>query len=425
MSVADSGPKLNARPSETERPGSGALRHRNYRLFYFGQIISVTGTWMQMVAQSWLVYRLSGSELLLGTIAFCAQIPVLLFSIPGGLIADRYSRHRILITTQTLAMVLAALLATLTLSGRVQVVHVALLALCLGAINAIDVPTRQAFVLDMVDREALANAIALNSTIVNTARILGPSAAGILVSLFGEGACFLVNAFSYLAVLFSLLAMRGLPERRPKPHHGIRAEVEEALHFAVGEPPVRQLLFQVAITSITGVSYVTLMPIFADQILHGGPSAMGILNSATGVGALIASGALVRRARVSGLESALVGAGIVFGLALIAFSQSTSLWLSIVLLMPVGAGLMTQLASTNTLLQAMVPDDLRGRVMSLYSMMFIGMAPIGALVAGALASRIGAKWTVSLGGIVSMLGALYCAVRLPALRSRIAELVAK
>lgn len=400
-----------------------ALRHRNYRLFFGGQLISLTGTWMQSVAQSWLVYRLTGSAVLLGFVGFSSQIPVFLLATLGGTLADRVNRHRILVTTQTLAMLMASTLAVLTLTGYVRVWHIFGLAALLGTVNAFDMPARQAFVVDMVGRDDLVNAIALNSSMFNGARLVGPAAAGVLVSIIGEGWCFFANAVSYVAVITGLLLMQiERRERVPLPGSAL-ANIVEGFKFVGKTAPVRALLLLLGLVSLMGMPYAVLMPIFADQILHGGASGLGLLMGASGLGALVGALSLAMRKGVRGLGRWVAFASAGFGASLILFSQSRTFWLSAVLLVPVGFSMMIQMASSNTLVQSMVPDNLRGRVMAVYSMMFMGMAPIGALLAGTLAGRIGAPATVALGGAVCILGALVFSLRLPALRDEARQII--
>jgi MFS family permease len=390
-----------------------ALKHRNFQLFFGGQLISVTGTWMQTVALSWLVYRLTGSTLLLGTVGFASQIPILLVAPLGGTMADRHNRQRIVIGTQTASMVLAFLLAALTLTGKVQVWHILVLATLLGVANAFDVPARQAFLVDMVGREDLMNAIALNSTTFNGARIVGPAVAGILVAMIGEGWCFFANAVSYVAVIVGLMMMQ---VRRPvqKPPSGSPlTHILEGFRFVRHARPIRAILLLLALISLAAMPYTVLMPVFADRILHGGARGLGILMSATGVGALLAALALASRTGIRGLGRWVAYSCGGFGVALVLFASSRSFWLSAALLVPAGFCMMLQLVSSNTLIQTMTPDHLRGRVMSVHSMMFMGMAPFGALMGGALAHRLGAPLTVALGGVACVGGAVWFGRNLP------------
>ncbi len=394
-----------------------ALAHRNYRLFFFGQLVSLVGTWMQSVAQSWLVYRLTGSATLLGLVGFATQAPTFFFASAGGVVADRWPRRRILVVTQVTSAAVAALLAALTLSGVVTVPLVVVCAILLGIVNGFDIPARQAFVIELVGREDLISAIALNSSAFNAARVLGPAVAGILVAAVGEGWCFLANAVSFLAVIVGLLRMR-LAAAPPAPQQtSPLRSLAEGFRFAAGSRPVRAILLLLGLVSFTGMPYVVLMPIFADRILHGGASGLGLLMGASGVGALAGALLLASRDGVSGLGRWVAFAAGGFGLSLLAFAASRTFWLSAAVLVAVGFFLMSQMAASNTLVQTMVPDAFRGRVMALYAMMFMGMAPFGALAAGALADRIGARWVVAAGGLLSLVGGLFFARRLPALRA--------
>jgi MFS family permease len=400
-----------------------ALRHRNYQLFFGGQLISLTGTWMQSVAQSWLVYRLTGSAVLLGVVGFSGQIPVFLLAPIGGAVADRFNRHRIIVATQSLAMLLASGLAALTLTNHVKVWHLFLIAAMLGVVNAFDIPARQAFVVDMVGRDDLVNAIALNSSMFNGARIVGPAIAGLLVATIGEGWCFFSNAVSYTAVIIGLLLMKITVQRRvPLPGTAL-ASIIEGFKFVGRTGPVRALLLLLGLVSLMGMPYAVLMPIFADQILHGGPRGLGLLMGASGMGALAGALSLAARKGVYGLGRWVAISSAGFGVSIILFSLSRSFWLSAALLVPVGFSIMVQMASSNTLVQSMVPDNLRGRVMAVYSMMFMGMAPIGALLAGMLAGRLGAPTTVMIGGAICIVGATAFGLRLPALRPEARQII--
>ncbi|MFZ0418823.1 MAG: MFS transporter [Candidatus Sulfotelmatobacter sp.] len=419
--AANGGEAVSARGSRWQVAGR-ALRHRNFQLFFSGQLISLIGTWMQSVAQSWLVYRLTGSALLLGSVGFASQIPVFLFAPLGGMTADRVNRRHIVISTQVASMLLAFVLAALTLSHKVQVWHVFVLASLLGVVNAFDIPGRQSFLVDMVGKEDLMNAIALNSSMFNGARVVGPAVAGILVARIGEGWCFFANAVSYIAVIIGLLLM--------KVHSPARAlmaspleHIMEGFRFVNRTAPIRALLMLLGLVSLVGMPYVVLMPIFADKILHGGAQGLGILMGATGVGALLGALTLAFREGVRGLGRwvAMCCAG--FGASLVVFSISHSFWVSVILLLPVGYTMMLQMACSNTLIQVMVPDALRGRVMAVYSMMFMGMAPIGALFGGALADRLGAQVTVGIGGLASVAGAAWFGLQLPKIRVEARRLI--
>ncbi len=397
-------------------PALRSLRHRNFQLFFAGQLISLTGTWMQSVAQSWLVYRLTDSGLLLGLVGFAGQFPVLLLAPVGGSVADEFSRHRIVLATQAASMFLALTLASLTLAGQVQIWHVFVLAALMGAVNAFDIPARQAFLVEMVGRSDLMNAIALNSSMFNGARIIGPAVAGILVALIGEGWCFLLNGVSYIAVLAGLLAMR-LPAREVSPRKGSAlGHIIEGIQYVARTGPIRTLLLLLGLISLTGTPFSVLMPIFADRILHGGPGGMGLLLGASGVGALAGALMLAARTNVRGLGRWVAVSAVVFGASLVLFSLSRSFTLSMLLLIPVGFFMMVEMGSTNTLIQAMVPDHYRGRVMAIYSMMFMGMAPFGALLAGTLSRFMGAPATVAAGGLACLAGGVLFSIKLPAMR---------
>jgi len=369
-----------------------------------------------VVAQSWLVYRLTGSALWLGIVGFSSQIPVLLLSPVGGVVADRYPRRATVVATQAASMLLAFTLTALTLTGQIRVWHLPVIAFLLGTANAFDIPARHAFVVDMVGKNDLINAIALNSSMFNSARILGPSIAGVLVATIGEGWCFFVNGMSYTAVIVGLLLMRVGSPVRLQPHEPALASIVAGYRFVWRARPIRTLLLLLALVSLMGLPYAVLMPIFAGQILHGGPRALGLLMGAAGVGALTGALTLAARRGIRGLERwiALSTAG--FGVCLILFACSRTLWLSAALLCPAGFCIIGQLTSSNTLIQTIVPDDLRGRVMSVYSMMLIGMAPFGSLLAGALAHRLGAPNTVMIGGWVCLAAAVVFGSRLAAFR---------
>jgi MFS family permease len=399
-----------------------AFRHRNYQLFFSGQIISLTGTWMQSVAESWLVYRLTGSAALLGVTAFCSQIPLFVLAPIGGTVADRSNRHRIMIVTQSISMLLPLILCVLTFTHSVRPWHVFVLAGCLGIVNAFDIPARQSFVVEMVGREDLMNAIALNSSMVNGARVVGPAVAGILVAAVGEGWCFLLNGLSYIAVITGLVLMRVESTRRVRPHSALH-DTLDGFRFVWHTGPVRALLLLLGIVSFSGMPYAVLMPVFAESILHGGARGLGILMAASGLGALGGALSLAGRRDVRGLGAWVAWAAGSFGVALALFSLSRTFWLSVVLLVPVGFSLMVQMAASNTLIQAMVPDALRGRVMSVYSMMFMGMTPFGGLAAGYGAEHIGAPAAVACGGAICIAGAIAFGLRLPALRPEARALI--
>ncbi len=413
-----------------------ALRHRNFQLFFAGQLISLIGTWMQTVAQSWLVYRLTKSGLLLGAVGFASQIPVFLVAPLGGITADRMNRQRVVIATQTASMILAFILAGLTLTHVVQVWHIFVLAALLGVVNAFDIPGRQSFLVDMVGKEDLMNAIALNSSMFNGARVIGPAVAGVLVARLGEGWCFFANGVSYIAVIAGLMMMNV-----HSPARAIGASpfehIKEGFRFVNDTAPIRALLLLLGIVSATGMPYVVLMPIFADKVLHQGGQELasligshdlgavrlGILMGAAGVGALLGALTLAVRSGVKGLSKWVTVCCAGFGASLVLFSFSKTFWLSVGLLLPVGYFIMLQMASSNTLIQVMVPDALRGRVMAVYSMMFMGLAPLGALMGGALSDRLGAPLTVAIGGLAAVAGAVWFGKQLPQIRGEARKLI--
>jgi len=416
-----------------------ALRHRNFQLFFSGQLISLIGTWMQTVAQSWLVYRLTGSGLKLGAVGFASQIPVFLFAPIGGIVADRTNRKHVVIATQVASMLLAFVLAALTLSHtidrRVWLIYV--LAALLGVVNAFDIPGRQSFLVDMVGKEDLMNAIALNSSMFNGARVIGPAVAGVLVARLGEGWCFFANGVSYIAVIIGLMLMNVHAPARVSAKTSPWEHIVEGFQFVNRTAPIRALLILLGLVSVVGMPYSVLMPIFADKILHHGGQELatligshdlgavrlGILMGAAGVGALLGALTLAMRTGVKGLGTWVSVCCAGFGISLMLFSFSRSFWLSVLLLMPVGYFIMLQMSSSNTLIQVMVPDALRGRTMALYSMMFMGMAPVGALLGGALSDHLTAPLTVAIGGFASVMGAWWFAVQLPKIRVEARQLI--
>jgi MFS family permease len=400
------------------------LRYRNMQLFFSGQTISLVGTWMQNVAQAWLVYRLTGSSVLLGLVSFAGQIPVFLAAPLAGIVADRFRRHRVVIATQTTSMLLAFALAALTLTGTVRIWHIFVLAALAGVVNAFDIPARQALIVDMVSRDDLMNAIALNSSMFNASRVLGPAVAGLLVASIGEGWCFFANGVSYIAVIVGLLFIRVAAHKPVKQPGTPLEDVIEGFRFVIGSPPIHYLMILLGILSLTGMPITVLMPIFADRILHGGARGLGVLMGASGIGALAGALLLASRQSVKGLGRWVAISAGAFGISLIVFAVSRSYWLSCALLLPVGFAMMLEMGSSNTLIHTMSPDHLRGRVMSVYSMMFMGMAPIGALIAGVAAGRWGAPATVAGGGIVCMLAAAVFGFRWPSLRAGARELIA-
>ncbi|HWR08594.1 MFS transporter [Sporomusa sp.] len=384
-----------------------ALRHRNYRLFFTGQTISMIGTWMQDIAINWLIYQLTGSALMLGTVNFCSKMPGFMLGPLAGLLVDRFSRHKIIIFTQIMSMLQALVMAVLVLSNRIEVWHVMALGTMLGCIQAFDMPARHAFIVDLVDdREDMNNAIALNSIIINVARLIGPSIAGILIAIVGEGICFLLNAGSFVAVIAALLAMRIRTKHIESASRSMCRELCEGFTYAYQFLPIRYLFFLLWVISFLGMPYIVFMPIFADQVLGGGSYILGFLFSATGLGAICGASFLAARSYVAGLENIIPVAAGLFGLALTIFSQNTSIWLALGIMFFAGIGMIMHSIATNTLLQTVVDDDKRGRIMSMYSMAFQGLTPLGSLLAGFLAERIGAPATECIFGSICLLGAI-------------------
>jgi MFS family permease len=396
-----------------------ALQHRNFRLFFGGQSISLVGTWITRVATSWLIYRLTGSELLLGVAGFAGQIPTLLITPFAGVLVDRMDRRQMLVITQAASLVQSALLAVLTLVGHITVEQIVVLQIFQGIINAFDTPARQAFVSEMVeDRRDLPNAIALNSSMVNGSRIIGPSVGGLLIAGFGEGWCFAIDAISYLFVIASLVAMRVEPRpRRGVSEMRVLQELGHGWRYILDHVPIRTALLMVAIVSMAGTPYSVLMPVMASERLGGGPNTLGILMAASGAGALGGALYLASRESVVGLGRVIMYATFLFGAGLIAFSQAHSVPVACILLALAGAGFMMQLAATNTFLQTIVEEGLRGRVMSFYTMAFFGTVPIGSLIGGAIAERIGAPVTIALSGGLCLAAGAWFAWRLPTIRA--------
>lgn len=403
-----------------------SLRYRNYRLFFAGQSISLVGTWMQMVAIGWLVYHLTNSALLLGLVGFFSQIPSFVLTPFTGVFVDRWNRHRILVITQTLSMIQAFALAFLTLTGTINILSIILLSLSLGLINSFDMPARQSFVIEMVEKkEDLPNAIALNSSLVNVARFIGPAVAGLLVAAVGEGFCFLINGISYVAVIIALLAMKVNKITKKVSINNIPKEIKEGFKYSFGFAPIRSILLLLGLVSLVGMPYTVLMPIFAKDILHGGAHTLGFLMAAAGIGALVGGIYLASRKSVLGLLKILTFATGIFGLGLIIFAFSKNLYFSLSMMLVSGFGMLLQIAASNTLLQTITEDDKRGRVMSFFTMAFMGMSPFGNLIAGAMADKIGAPNTVLISGVICIIGAIIFLTRLPSLRKIIHPLYVK
>jgi len=395
-----------------------ALAYRNYRLFFGGQVLSLVGTWITTTAINWLVYRLTGSAVLLGTVAFASQLPSFLLGPFAGIIVDRINRHRLLVATQTISMLQSFALAGLVFSGHVTIGWLIALGIVQGLVNAFDMPGRQAFLLTMIEKkEDLGNAIALNSSMVNLARLIGPSIAGVVIATAGEGWCFAIDGISYVAVIIALLRMRiaPAPPRPSRERHAV-TEFVEGLRYAFGFGPIRSVISLLAVVSLVGVPYSVLMPVFATTVFHGGPHTLGLLMTSSGCGALFAALWLAGRRSVVGLGRVIPTAAAVFGAGLIAFSLAPALWLALPCLFLAGFGFMVQMASSNTIIQTIVDDEKRGRVMSFYMMAFLGTAPFGSLIAGSMSEQIGAAHTLQMGGACCLVAAAWFARSLPALR---------
>ncbi len=402
-----------------------ALRYRNYRLYFGGQGISLIGTWMQRIAMSWLVYRLTDSAFMLGLIGFAGSIPSFIFGPLAGVLADRYNRRRMLIITQSLALLQAFILALLVLGGKITIWQILVLGIFLGFVEAFDMPMRQSFMVEIVQKKDLGNAIALNSSMVNSSRLLGPSIAGVLIASMGEGMCFLLNSVSYLAVIISLLAMRVPPGQLALRKSRILKELWEGLLYAYSFTPIRSILMLLALVSLVGMPYSVLMPVFARDVLQGGPHTLGFLLGGAGVGALTGAIYLASRKSILGLGRWIAVAAGIFGTGLIFFSLSRVFWFSLALMLVTGFGMIVQMASSNTVLQTIVEEDKRGRVMSLYAMAFRGMVPFGSLLAGVMASRLGAPLTLMIGGSCCIVGSIIFARNLPVMREMVRPLYQK
>ena len=396
------------------------LRYRNFRLFFIGQSVSLIGTWMQQVAMYWLVYRISNSPLLLGIVGFSSQIPAFILSPFTGVFVDRANKHRIIMVTQILSMLQAVIFVVLIYSGHISIWHIVVLGIFLGCVNSFDIPARQAFLVEMVaKKEDLSNAIPLNSLMFNAARLIGPSIAGIVIAVANEGVCFLINAISFLGVIIALALMDVKPKKIDLGKAKIFETLKEGFAYAFGFVPIRLILFLLAIVSLMGASYIVLMPVFAKDILGGGASTLGFLMASGSAGAVFATLYIASRSSVLGLGRMIPISSSLFSIGLILFSFCRIYWLSLVLLAVTGFGMMVHMAASNIILQTIVDDDKRGRIMSLYTMAFIGTVPVGSLFAGALASRIGATATLTIGGVTCLLGSIIFAVNLPIIKKMI------
>ncbi len=399
-----------------------SLRYRNFRLFFSGQSISLIGTWIQRIALPWLVYDLTNSPFLLGFVGFAALFPVFVITPFAGVLIDRWNRYHIMIATQVLAMVQALILAVLVWSGHIQVWHIVALSLFLGCINAFDSPARQSFMVEMVERkENLGNAIALNSMMVNGARLIGPSIAGVLIGFAGESLCFLVNGLSYLVVILSLLLMHVVPKPRQEKRKYVFKDLKEGFRYTFSFIPIKSILLLLALASLTAMPYTVLMPVFTREILHGDSHMFGFLMGAAGLGALAGALFLASRKSVVGLDRVIPVAAGLFGLGLVMFSFTRSFALSMIFMIFTGMGMMVLAASGNSIIQTIVADSMRGRVMSFYTLSFLGIAPFGRFLAGSLASTVGTPVTFLIGGISCIAGAILFAIRLPVIREKIRQ----
>ncbi|MCX6329829.1 MAG: MFS transporter [Bacteroidia bacterium] len=395
-----------------------SLKYRNYRLFFGGQSISLIGTWMQRIAMPWLVYHMTGSAFLLGVVGFAGQIPTFLLAPFAGVITDRFSRYKVLLITQIISLVQALILAVLALTGTIQMWQIVALSILLGCISAFDVPSRHSFVIEMVEKkEDLGNAIALNSMMFNGARLIGPSVAGLMLATVGEGMCFLINAISFIFVIFSLLMMKVSPGNIKKKESHMFKDLKEGLDYTFGFAPIKHLLLLLALINLMGASYQVLMPVFAKEILHGGSDTFGFLMGAAGLGALLGAGYLASRETVLRLGRIIPAASGLFGAGLIIMSFLRNTPLTLILMVFIGLGLMLHTASSNTILQTITEDDKRGRVMSFYTMAIMGTTPFGSLLSGFLAKTIGTPITIFIGGISCMAGALLFLKKLPELKN--------
>ena len=413
-----------ARPTQPEAKPPGdlshawrALRHRNFRLFFGGQSISLIGTWMTRIATSWLVYRLTKSSLMLGTVGFVGQIPTFLLAPLAGVIVDRINRHKVLVWTQTIAMLQSLALAALTLTHHINIAEVLALSVLQGVVNAFDMPARQSFMVEMVEDPAdLSNAIAINSSMVNLARLVGPALAGVLIAATNEGWCFAIDGLSYIAVIISLLLMHVKPSALAHASTSMLHQLREGWDYVANFSPVRTILLLFAVLSLMGFPFMVLMPVFAAQVLHGGPHTLGFLMGAVGVGSLGSGLSLVLRRSVRGLTGVLPIAAAIFGIGLILFGLSHALWFSMLMMLVTGFGMMQGTTVSNTIIQTLVDSKMRGRVMSFYMMAFVGMAPFGSLLAGAMAHAIGAPRTVIFSGAMCLAGGLWFTTQLKAIR---------
>lgn len=391
-----------------------SLKYPNFRLFFAGQSISLIGTWMQRIALPWLVFELTNSAFMLGLVSFSGQIPTFIISPVAGVLADRWNRYKVLVATQILAMLQAFAVFSLVTTHSVEIWHIVALNIFLGCVHAVDIPVRQSFMIKMIDnKEDLSNAIALNSTMVNAAKLIGPSIAGIIIAFAGTNNCFLINGISYMLVIASLLGMKTGKLKVSHKKFNVFRELQSGFQYTTANLPIKSILLLLALVSLAGMPYIVLMPVFAKDILNRGPETYGFLMGATGVGAVIGALYLASRNSTKGLEKLIPACAAFFGAGLVVFSLSRCYIISMIVLVATGLGMMLQLASSNTLIQSIVDENKRGRVMGFYAMAFMGTAPFGSILSGASAKWIGAPNTILAGGLVCIIGALAYWVRLP------------
>ena len=393
-----------------------SLKHRNYRLFFCGQSISLVGSWMQSVAIAWLVYKITGSVLILGLVGFASKIPILLFSSFTGVLIDRWSRHHVLIVTQILAMIQALILVLIYFAGSIEIWQIFILSITMGCINAFDIPARHSFVIDMVEKKDMGNAIALNSLMFNGAMLIGPSIAGVLLAVEGEGICFLINGFSYLFVIISLFMMNNIPRVPLKQRSNIFKDMKEGFKYTFGFAPIKYIILFLALVNLLAVPYTLLMPAFAKEILHGGSNTFGFLIGSSGFGALLAALYLASGKTPLRMGNIIPWSAAIFGVGLILFSFTHFQVFSFILMIVVGFGDMLHTSASNTMIQTITDDDKRGRVMSIYTMAIVGIAPFGSLLVGELAKSIGTPNTIIIGGATCIIGALIFLRKLPDLK---------
>lgn len=403
-----------------------AFESRNYRLYFAGQGLSMIGTWMTLITTNWVVYQLTNSALLLGVVGFASQIPTFFLAPFAGVVVDRWDRHRILVITQILAMIQSLALAFLALTGVINIWHIIFLCLFQGFINSLSMPTLQAFVKEIVEKQDdLGNAIALNSSLISSARLIGPAIGGLMLATVGAGMCFLIDGISYIAVIAALLAMKLTPKKQAAQTTPPWQRLKEGFVYAFGFPPIRSVLLMMSLLGVMGIPYTVLMPIFATKILYGGAETLGFLMAGSALGALVASIYLSARPSVVGLENVIALSPGILGIGFIMFSTSQDFGLSLLFVVIIGFAVVLQIASCNTFIQTIVEDDKRGRVMSFFSMALMGMVPFGSLFSGWLASQIGAPSTLTINGIFCILGSLIFARHLPLITRLVSPIYTK